>query len=366
VASSPGTAIAFFHAMSELRKYRIPIGQFASNLTAEALLNKDSILYHEDEGYYSGFFGYVRPFTNAVYGDFHLVEALTEGNSPLDIDLDVRWALDAKQLEVYARAVLTTLNNALEKHQFYNHSYALFRAFDIIQHATGDLYKLDDNPKGPDTPEKTDIHARLRAVVRFINGAIDVLERHGVQRTVYRRRNEQHRWHKDYYDHLSDLMFEVIANASSIKTGEFVNWSVQHNAIWSQFFSHHESATRKIVLFKLRRLLYDEVLDLERVPNFRSAAILGYLLNVLGLQVGQRRNHRVEEYQLRKAVISWTRRNYLWLVRRQHKVAAATILGRISFDSQRNQLVKTYSEGLAIVAPTETLGLDQPIGPIAP
>jgi hypothetical protein len=57
VASSPGTAIEFFKAMSELEKYQIPIGQFASNVSTEALLNKDSIIYHEAEGYISGFFG---------------------------------------------------------------------------------------------------------------------------------------------------------------------------------------------------------------------------------------------------------------------------------------------------------------------
>lgn len=360
VASSPGTAIAFFSAMSELRKYRIPIGTFASNVSTEALLNTDSILYHEDEGYYSGFFGYVRPFTNALYGDFHLVEALTEGKSPLDIDIDARWGLDGKQLEAYVRAALTTFESALKEGQFHNHSYALFRAFKAIGHATNDLYKLDKDPEGPDTPEKTDTHARLRAVVNFIDGAIDVLDRYGVQRPVYRRHNEQHRWHKDYYDHLADLMFQVIGNASSIKTKEFVNWSVQYGSVWSQFFSLHESATRRIVLLKLRRLLYDEVLHLERAPNFKSAAVLGFLLNVLGVEVGRMRDHRVEEYPLRKAVISWARRKYLWLVQRQHKVAAAAILGTISFDSEHNQLVKTYIEGLNLVAPTDRLDLDPP------
>ncbi|MFN0106702.1 MAG: hypothetical protein ACKV2U_31985 [Bryobacteraceae bacterium] len=84
VASAPWTAIAFFQAMSELRKHRLPMGQFASNMSTEALLNRDSLLYHEDKGYYSGYLGYVRPFTTAVYGDFHLVEALSEvGSSPL-------------------------------------------------------------------------------------------------------------------------------------------------------------------------------------------------------------------------------------------------------------------------------------------
>jgi hypothetical protein len=103
VASSPGTAIAFFQAMSDQQKYRIPIRQFGSNISTEALINKDSLLYHEDAGFYSGYFGYIRPFTNAIYGDYHLVEALSEGNSPLDIDLKVRQALDAQQLRAPPR-----------------------------------------------------------------------------------------------------------------------------------------------------------------------------------------------------------------------------------------------------------------------
>ena len=41
----------------EQEKYRISIGQFAANLSTEALINQDFMLYHEDEGYYSGLIG---------------------------------------------------------------------------------------------------------------------------------------------------------------------------------------------------------------------------------------------------------------------------------------------------------------------
>lgn len=47
--------------------------------------------------------GYARPFTNTIFGDFDFVEALaTNGTSPLDVDLDVHWKFDGKQLEAYA------------------------------------------------------------------------------------------------------------------------------------------------------------------------------------------------------------------------------------------------------------------------
>jgi hypothetical protein len=73
-----------------------------------------------------------------------------------------------------------------------------------------------------------------------------------------------------------------------------------------------------------------------------------------------RRDFRQDEYPLRKAVISFARKNYLALVQRQHKVAAAVLVGTISFDKNKKQLVKTYNEGLNLVAPTDTLDLIEP------
>lgn len=358
VASAPWTAITFFQAMSELKKYRLPIGQFASNMSTEALLNRDSLLYHEDDGYYSGYFGYVRPFTNAVYGDFHLVEALSEaGKSPLDIDLDVRWKFDAGQLEAYTRAVLTTFASMLKADEWYQHSYSLYRAFEVIEHSCSDVYKLNDVPEHPDSE---DIRGRLRAVVRFIEDAIKILDKHGVKPTTLRKRGEAYPREVDFYDHIAKTMFEVIFYASSVKREDFVSWSIQHNAVWAEFFGMHVSKTRSIILFKLRRLLYEEIRELEKLPNYRSAAILGICLNVTGLKARYKGDPTRGEYQIRKVVISWARHNYLRLLQHQHKVAEACLIGTISFDAENRRLVKTYSEGLNLVAPKEYLDLLEP------
>jgi hypothetical protein len=356
--SAPNTAIALFRAVAEKKQYNVPMSQFSSALSTEAILNKDSLLYHEDAGYFSGYFGYTRPFTNTVYGDFNFVEALaTNGNSPLDVDLEVRWKFDGQQLEAYTRAVLTTFKAALAAGSFRRNSYALNRAFEIIERGCSDLYKLSE-PLSPQ--EKGDIHDRLNAVVGFINDAIDAMEKTGIQRTVLRRHDEPHEWRDDYYDRIASLIFEVIGHAVSLKTKEFEGWSIQYGAIWSRLSNYNQNKTRKIVLFKVRRLLYEEVKGVEKHPNFKNAAYLGYLLNVLGLTEGNRRDFRQDDYPLRKAVISFARKNYLALVQRQHKVAAAVLVGTISFDEEKKQLVKTYREGLNLVAPTETLDLLEP------
>ena len=91
--SSPLTAIAFFAEASSSKKFHVPLGTFGSNVVTEALLNKDSILYHEDSGYHSGLIGYDQPFSKAVFGNFHLVEALAgDDHSPLDVNSDLMFS----------------------------------------------------------------------------------------------------------------------------------------------------------------------------------------------------------------------------------------------------------------------------------
>jgi hypothetical protein len=117
------------------------------------------------------------------------------------------------------------------------------------------------------------------------------------------------------------------------------------------------------VLFKVRRLLYEEIKDIGTHPNFKNAAYLGYCLNVLGLTEGKKRDFRHDEFPLRKTVISLARKNYLALVERLPKVAAAVLIGTISFDQEKKRLVKTFSAGLDKVAPTITLDLIDPKRP---
>jgi hypothetical protein len=206
--------------------------------------------------------------------------------------------------------------------------------------------------------------------VSFINDSISLIQKHndkrGEERTRLRRHDESYKWRDDLYDEIANLMFEILKLAAQVKTKDFNGWSVQHNAVWSQFFSHHESRTRSIVLFKLRRLIYEEIKTIKRFPNFANAAVLGYCLNVMGLSVGKKRDHRTEEYQLRKTVISWTERNYLWMVKRSPKAADAVLMGMISFDAENKRLVKTYSEGLRSEPPREYLPLEEPTGPVTP
>jgi hypothetical protein len=352
-ASSPGTAMALFQEMSKQEKYYLPISQFGVNVSTEAILNKDSILYHEDEGYYSGYFGYVKPFTQAIYGDHRLVEA--QQSTPLDIRAYEFGGFNATQLEAYCRATLTTFADTIRRSNFYTHSFALARAFDTIEHSCSDLYKLNDENLSPEI--RDDISRRVGVVMDFVNDAIKALDEQGVKRTTLRRHSEPYKWNENYYDHLAHIIVELIGDAALVKSKKFLTWNIQHNSIWAKIFGFQDSKTHRIIQFLVRRLLYAEIQSIERFPNFKNAAYLGYCLNISGLTLG---SHKANdgEYVFRKAVIAWAKRNYIWLVKRNPKVAKTALIGKLSYDARNKRLIKTYEEGLRKKAPQEFLKLD--------
>ena len=272
------------------------------------------------------------------------------------MDWQIRGQFDALQVKAYCRAVLTTFESLLKGKNFYNHSYAMFRAFSTIEGCCSDLYKLND--KLP-ASESDDIFSRLTEVLSFINDAIKVLQKYGLRHTTLRHHGESYQRRKDYYDLIVGLAYTLIENASFVKANDSTSWNVQHNAIWSHLFSFDRSKTRKIILFKLRRRIYNEILSLDPIPNFQNGAVLGFCLNVMGLTLGPKEDHRSrEEYALRRVTLSWTRKNYLWLVKRQPKAAKAALLGTITFDPKKKRIVKTYIEGLSRKAPQVFLELD--------
>lgn len=230
IASSPVTAIKFFKAISDSKKYPSFIGQFVQSISIEAIQNKDSILYHEDDGYNSGLIGYIKPFSQAVYGDYNLVENLARSHrSPLDLPTR---SLDAVQLEAYARVALLFSEKYLEKrnradlnhklfpenHEFTAsrniHSDAFYQMLSSIKHGCSDLYKLNGIKE---EYYSSDILNRFETVVGFGKDLIELINKNEIspQTTL---RNKDQRIRKDMYDRLAEFIFDLIFTASAIKS----------------------------------------------------------------------------------------------------------------------------------------------------
>jgi len=364
VASSPITAIALMSEAARQKKYRIPIGQFARNVTTEAILNKDSILYHEDNGFSSGLVAYVQPFSMAMYGNYELVErAALDHTCPLDIAWKVAWDMTGEQFEAYCRIVLITFKSFVETKRYTAHSTALFRAFEIIKEAGRDLPRLDSKPYELRGGEALD---RVSAATGFVTDAIRYLGKVKDLDTGQLRVGREGQPHRvgTMLDNIAEIMFELIFHASYVKSPPDESWSVQYRAVWGRLFGHFEKGPAwKAIRFKVARLLFDEIRQLETWPNFQSSKILGICLNVIGFSELKKQGHREDYYALAKAVINWTRRNYLNLVEINPRVAEDCLGGGISFDQANDRLVKTYAIGVKMEPTREYLSLDQPPGP---
>jgi len=361
VASSPLTAIRFLDAVAESKAYHVPIGLFAQNVSTEAIRNKDSGLYHEDEGYNSGLLGYIKPFSHALYGNYELVETL-QHHSPLDIHYKSVWAWDADQFETYCRVVRMTLKSYLEGGHWEQHSYVLTRALHDIQETTSraiwDIKKAGDDYYG-------DAWHRLSAGVDFIKdgiNAIGELKPPPEARTLRIRDQERSRLRdEDFYDRLAEAMFEIICSAACIDGPPDKAWSIHYGSVWSVFFERsNDNRAWKIVQFKLRRLLYDEIRDLESMPNYKAARVLGICLNVMGLTMGKRSSYGRDHASLRAAVLAWTRKGYLRLRGVNAEIADTCLIGSITFDAEHSRLVKTYAKGLRPEPDREYLPLQSP------
>lgn len=355
VQSSPGTALALFFAIGETRKYGIPIEVFARNIVNEALENKDSFLYHEISGNETGLIGEQKPLSMAMFSNYVMVETI---ETMLDPDFSGWLKWDSDRWEAYCRIVLLTFRDYVERGARV-HSYVLYRAFGNIKDATNGLYKLNGIAS---SAWDDDLHARLRVVVDFIKEAVGILEKKGVLANLQLRvRGKKRPGSENVYDHIANLIYELILDSSAVTSPRDLCWWIQYNALWGNLFNfdHLNGQIGTVVKRKVFRLLYSDVAEMKRIPNFQGARILGYCLNVMGFQV------RKEEYYkdsraFHKTILSFTRKNYAWLHDYNSRVAEACLVEDVNYDAVNHRLVRVYPAGLSRTPQRIYLDLDPP------
>ena len=235
----------------------------------------------------------------------------------------------------------------------------LYRAKGYIENAASDLHTLNELPSAWDT----DSSRRLRVVVEFVKDTVKILDEKGVPDHVRIRVREKHGHPREtFYDHIASMIFEVIFHASAVRAPQWGCWTIQHNLVWGELFNfnHLDCPAGKVVKFKVRRLLYDEIADMKGFPNFKGAKLLGFCLNVMGLTARQG-DYDKDSRALQKVVLAWTKRNFVWLHRYNPRVAEACLVDGMTFDVENWQLVRTSpAEGLRREPSYIYLELDRP------
>lgn len=335
IESSPITALAFFEEISDQNKYNVNIPIFARNIVNEAISNKESFIYHEAEWYDSGFIGEAKPITQALFSNFDMVESI-------EIMFDApfsKW--DATQWKAYSRVVLITIENFLEK-RYVNRCYTVYMAMDNLRDAINDLSTLNEGAN----VRENDTYERLIVVISFIESFLKLLEE--------KRENEQIKLRsidkKIFYserticDHLANMLFEIISKASFIKNSSEY-WTIYHNTIWSVFFNCYtfDSYIGKAFKFKLRRLIYNEILRMNEFPNFQGAALLGFCLYLFGFKINKNSEDYRDIVALHTVVLNWTKKNFAALYDFNPKVAEQCLIENMTYDHEKRRITRAFT-----------------------
>ncbi len=341
IESSPGTILTIFREIEIQKKYGIPIEIFSRNIVNEALANKNSFLFYETKGYDSGLIGYQKPLSQAIFSNYKMVEII---ETLLEPDLWYQRKWDVDQWKAYCRIVLLTFRDYV-KNYFWDHSIVLYRAMMYIKQAIDDLYKINGVSS---ISWDDDILQRVKIVIDFIKDAISILDEKGVPKQIRLRNRNKYSVGETFYDHIAKMIFEVIVAASAVRSPANLCWWIQHNVVWGELFNfnHLDGPAGRIIKFKVRRLIYNEIAKMKRFPNIKGAKILGFCLNVMGFKI-KKESYYKDSVALQKAILSWTKKNYAWLHAYSPSIAEACLVDGITFDPKSLKLVKIYpAEGL--------------------
>lgn len=361
VATSPQTAAYLFFATTRYNKYRIPLHQFSANISQEAINNKNSIIYHEDDGYHSGFLGHFQDWSKTIYGNYLLVEELNRGHlSPLNFSYKCFMKFDSEQWEAYFRGAIIYLENKLKSDNFLDTNCALISILENIKICTQQTYLIDSLE---DTIAKNEITSKLSIAVAFIKNFIKLTSKFKTKSFYEYSVRDRERHIFDIHYFVAEVLIELIFKASQCQSNNFTTWHIQNNIVWDGIFSIPEGMDGdfyKKTKKKLIRKLYDEIKDITRRANFKNARIAGLILNVLGLKTEPNYFIRKDKELIfiQKTVQNIIKENFIRIVKDQPQVADSMLPKNITFDQDKNCLIKTYSLGINKEAPKEYLYLD--------
>jgi hypothetical protein len=349
----PWVAAEIFHELSRQGLHGIRIFQFARNVSYQLIKNEDSAIHSEDEGYLSGLLGEMKPVTNEIFGNYRLVEDISNsGFSQLDVFGGDDWV--AESWNAYFRVLSLYFNSYVREEAYRGRSQSLMSVGHTLCRACDGAFKLDD---ADDSYFKSVEMQKITGVIEFVTSSVTTLNRSEIVKMNFGFKRERHS--PDVYDTLSHIAFSAIEAVSLMKTSDFRGWMVQHNSVWGPIFNQIEDGKAADLFYaRLRRLIFNEVMNLKTAPNFQSANVLGLCLNVMGLDQARETTLDRHIQPLRKTLIPWVQKNFLTLHARLPEIAEACLCGTITYDETNKQLVKTYRGTMGQTPSKEYLSLD--------
>ncbi len=356
---SPRTAASLFNISAQIEAFDLPLNQFSANISEEALKNKDSIIYHEDNGFNSGFTGFIQEWSYSIYGNHKLVDALENNHlSPFSFNYKVFYSFDSEQWSAYCRLAGVYLKASLENSKYITNYRTLVIILEKLEMCTNETYKID---RVDDESYKNELTEKIDVFVTYIKDTFQIMSEYNAETNYNYCIKNKERVQLDLHYYLSSSMFEMIFKASQVQSSDFTTWHIQGNLVWDGFFRDIERSdayhkTRK----KLIRIIYKELKEIETRPNFKNTKVAGLILNVLGLQIEPNYFIRKDKQLIfiQKLTQKIIKENYIRISIENPDVAQTMFPKNIIFDENRKCLIKTYPRGVRKEARCEYFYLD--------
>ena len=268
----PAFALTLLEEVQGRPRETLPIFPFVRNIGQEFIRNVDSSIYQEESVHESGLLGWHKPVTKALFGSYEFVEKCARSSaSPLEIEYRVLQEFDEIQMKGFARAARAFVESYLKETGGRHHSQAWVDLLRSLENSVSRTYEID----GMEQYRNTKAYEHLSVVVDFIADAIRMASEHGQIPKTLRTRDLRLR---NIFDDMAALIVEVIFGASMVSSPFWTSWIVQHSTVWSGIFGHADGVAHRVIAFKVRRLLYDEIRIIGSVRDFQRCEVSGVLL----------------------------------------------------------------------------------------
>ncbi|WP_417416609.1 hypothetical protein [Hoeflea sp.] len=352
--------------MVRLERSDAPAHLVIRRIVISLLANPRSALFVENEWLEQGYTGEAKPITRSIFKNWSKLERYEGGvESPLDLDYPHASNWDTDTWNVYFSMAKEYIRGLTSNEYSSSDAPGVRHVLSTTEKAyeqLGDLPKYD-NPFDPHNP-----YYHANAANKFLAYFIKIFDESGER--VYFRRNDKYLFGNDLSSKIANLIHNAVYHASGVNTKEFRMWDVQHNLVWSpiQEYEVHDTEIMKMVRRKLRRMIWNEISEMDRFPNYTGARYVRFCLNVLGFydaKTHRRDKLEKDSWALAKVVSGWVARNYQTIALSHPPVAEAMLPANIEYDPVKEILVRTKDDSLTGIPRVKEFSLEPSRGSVS-
>lgn len=340
VDKNPFFVLRLLREVQRRKAWNLPIGPFARNVGYEFIANTNSAFHQELDARVTGRFGSDRLVTRIVFSDFEFIETMSRSFvSPFHLDHESARHFNRLQGEGYIRAALALVSSFANAQGNAKHHlpYSLKHIFDMVNWISSDIGAV----RRSENVYQDDKIRLLGAVSEFIRDVENIVSVAKSGENLENLRGSS----LEFLEQLNtDLAISVIFTASQYEGSPTNSWIVFHSTVWNNIFPYKFQDTSMRLSRAVNRKLYEALSNMNKIPNFYGARLIGFTLNIFGLKLhrGPADVYNGAFRSIQKLTICWIENNYLRVLEESPKVAEAIPFGLIHFDAKSQTLVKTY------------------------